>query len=106
MGTNYYAVKVEPTIMDDRVIHIGKSSVGWRFLFHDNEFFHSFEEFKKFIDTKVRTGEYVLKDEYDMYVDIYDLLDLIELKQSSNNPNNFEWAKNVDGYRFVEGIFS
>lgn len=32
MGTNYYAVMKKPTIADP--IHIGKSSIGWKFLFH------------------------------------------------------------------------
>lgn len=32
MGTNYYLVKNRPSI--DSGLHIGKSSAGWRFLFH------------------------------------------------------------------------
>jgi hypothetical protein len=36
MGTNYYAVKIEPTVREDRIIHIGKSSAGWKFLFHEH----------------------------------------------------------------------
>ena len=32
MGTNYYLVNNRPSI--DSGLHIGKSSVGWRFLFH------------------------------------------------------------------------
>lgn len=33
MGTNYYAVKNRPTVCSP--IHIGKSSSGWLFLFHE-----------------------------------------------------------------------
>lgn len=33
MGTNYYAVKKKPTIAEP--LHIGKSSCGWKFLFHE-----------------------------------------------------------------------
>ena len=45
MGTNYYAVRKRPSLYD-RTIHIGKSSVGWLFLFHDNERFHTYPQFK------------------------------------------------------------
>ena len=31
MGTNYYAVRTRPTT--DEPIHIGKASLGWKFLF-------------------------------------------------------------------------
>mgnify|MGYP007011216904 CR=1 FL=1 len=55
MGTNYYAVKKKPTIREP--LHIGKSSAGWKFLFHEvnkyNSFdwdleIHTFEQWKEF----------------------------------------------------------
>lgn len=33
MGTNYYAVSKKPTVTSP--LHIGKSSCGWKFLFHE-----------------------------------------------------------------------
>lgn len=106
MGTNYYAVKKEPCLYD-REIHIGKSSMGWRFNFHDCEWFHTFPQFKTFLNEHVETGEYVLMDEYEQKVEISDLLDLIEAKQKTPNDDDFAYrTRNIDGYRFTEGDFS
>lgn len=108
MGTNYYAVKKEPHVFD-RELHIGKSSIGWRFLFHDCEEFHTYPQFVKWADEHIRTGEYVLLDEYDKEHTVDELLDLIERKQEEgkNNPENFYYGtRNIDGYRFTEGEFS
>ena len=57
IGTNYYAVKKKPTI--NKPLHIGKSSVGWKFLFQEvnkyNSFdsdleIHTFEQWKEFLE--------------------------------------------------------
>lgn len=104
MGTNYYAVKNKPTVRPP--LHIGKSSWGWRFNFHACDEFHTFPQFRKWLDDHVKTGEYVLMDEYDEVVTVEDLLSLIESKQSNKNPDNFRYSRNVDGYRFSEGEFS
>ena len=109
MGMNYYAVKLEPCL-DNRVIHIGKSSVGWLFLFHDNDNFHTYPQFKKWLEDNVDTGKYVLLDEYGLKLDTEYLLNEIDRKQKAqcclDNPNNFKNAKNIDGYRFTEDEFS
>ena len=55
MGTNYYAIKKKPSLYN-REIHIGKSSVGWLFLFRDNEEFHTYPQFKKWLENNVDTG--------------------------------------------------
>lgn len=109
MGTNYYAVKVKPSL--DRAIHIGKSSYGWLFLFHDCEYFHTYPQVKTWLHENVTLKkEYVLMDEYDREVDVEDFIELVQQKQndknSKNNPDNFEYAKNIDGYRFEDGEFS
>ena len=108
MGTNYYAVKVKPSL--DRAIHIGKSSAGWLFLFHDCEHFHTYPQVKTWLHENVTLKkEYVLMDEYDREVDVEDFIELVQKKQSDkncrSNPDNFEYAKNIDGYRFDDREF-
>ena len=49
MGTCYYAVKKKPSLYN-RTIHLGKSSAGWLFLFRDNEEFHTYPQFKKWLE--------------------------------------------------------
>lgn len=110
IGTNYYAVKKKPSLYN-REIHLGKSSAGWLFLFHDNEEFHTYPQFKRWLKDNVDTGEYVLFNEYNEEVTKEYLLDLIDKKQkderSLNNSENFAYGtKNIDGYRFNDGDFS
>jgi len=110
MGTNYYAVKRKPSLYN-REIHIGKSSYGWLFLFRDNNEFHTFPQFKKWLENNVDTEEYILFDEYNKEIKKDELLAIIENKQkderSKNNPENFnEYCKNIDGYRFSYHDFS
>lgn len=109
MGTNYYAVKRKPCL-HGREIHIGKSSGGWLFLFHDNDNFHTYPQFKKWLEDNVDTGEYVLFNEYEEEVTKDELLELIDKKQKDkhclDNPDNFKNAKDIDGYRFTEDEFS
>lgn len=109
MGTNYYAVKRKPSL--DREIHIGKLSWGWLFLFQDSEYFHTYPQFRKFIDEKVRTGEYVILDEYDREIEPDALLRMIDDTQKEpdrlKNPENFMYyVKNIDGYRFTDEDFT
>ena len=104
MGTNYYAVKKKPRIVEiyDE-IHLGKSSCGWKFCFQEQEQYHNFEEFKDFI---LNNKEYIIKDEYGRKIKPQELLNLIEEKQNIYNINNFENCKNIDGYRFCDYDFS
>lgn len=110
MGTNYFAVKKEPSIAEDHEIHIGKSSIGGLFHFHECDQWHTFHQFEKWLEDHVDTGEYVLLDEYDERITKDALLELIERKQNykdcKNNPENFAYGvRNVDGYRFDGGWF-
>lgn len=107
MGTNYYAVKKKPkSLYDYSIIHIGKSSCGWKFLFkyHDNEDLklRNYNEYKNFILNK----DYAFYDEYDKEIKGQELLDLIDEKQKNNNSNNFKYNKNIGGYRFSNEDFS
>ena len=114
MGTNYYVVPNRPSIA--KPIHIGKSSMGWMFLFHDvNEpyrdvpiVWHSYEEVKNWLQKyTVDTDEYVILDEYDRVVSFDELINRIQEKQISckNNPDNFTFCRNVNGYRFDDREF-
>src|SRR5699024_9311121 len=110
MGTNYYVVKKKPTIKPP--LHIGKSSAGWKFLFHEvtkyNSFdynleIHTFEQWKNFLKNN---NEIIILNEYDEEISINDFLKLVEEKQKENNEREFEYCKNVNGYRFTNGKFS
>ena len=112
MGTNYYAVKKEPTVLSP--IHIGKSSMGWKFCFHkvcrfenyiNEEPLNTFPQWKKFLEEQTANGNIVIMNEYDEIVELNYLLELIESKQSEDNPDNFTWSDNIDGYRFIDGEF-
>ena len=112
MGTNYYAVKKEPTVLSP--IDIGKSSMGWKFCFHkvcsfenyiNEEPLNTFPQWKKFLEEQTANGNIVIMNEYDEIVELNYLLELIESKQSEDNPDNFTWSDNIDGYRFTDGEF-
>ena len=110
MGTNYYATRSKPTVCSP--IHIGKSSMGWMFLFHDQDMmwndppvvWHSFEDVRKWLDTYVGEEKtYVILNEYDEQIPLHDFYNMIEFKQKrdKDNPDNFSFeVKNVNGYRF------
>ena len=113
MGTNYYAVKNKPTVLSP--IHIGKSSMGWKFCFHrvcsfenyiTEESLNTFPQWKKFLEEQTANGNIVIMDECDKIVPLDAFLTLVERKQSENNPDDFTYADNIDGYRFTGGEFS
>ena len=115
MGTNYYVVPNRPSI--EEPIHIGKSSMGWMFLFQDaNEpyrdvpiIWHSYWEIKDWLHEHAYSNadDYVIINEYDEIVPFDDFIELVERKQEQfkDNPDNFTHCRNVDGYRFTEGEF-
>lgn len=114
MGTNYYAVKNRPTVCAP--YHIGKSSIGWRFLFHSvNETWgdhpvewNTYEQVKAWLyKHTVEDKDYVIMNEYDEIVSFEDLFQLIDRKQEdSHNDDDFTYARNVNGYRFSDDDFS
>lgn len=111
MGTNYYVVSKEPTTRTP--IHIGKSSMGWKFLFHRVSNWENYINDKPLNTAKqwytfLRENEkrmYVL-NEYDEIIDVEWFIDMVEKKQSIQNDGNFKYADNIDGYRFTDGEFS
>lgn len=110
MGTNYYVVRRKPSVREP--LHIGKSSVGWKFLFHEvnkyNEFddnleIHTFEQWKDFLENN---NDILILNEYDEEITINDFLVLVEEKQKESNKEDFKNCKNINGYRFIDGHFS
>lgn len=117
MGTNYYLVKNGPTV-NYGPYHIGKSSAGWLFDFQEqNEawgdwpvVWHTYPQVKqRLYELTVVNSNFVIMNEYDQIVSYDDFIELVEWKQNDpdckNNPDNFRWSKNIDGYRFCEGDF-
>lgn len=107
MGMNYYAVKKKPSI--SRTLHIGKSSAGWRFLFHEIDEYElqirTYNQWATWLKEHIGK-DYVLLNEEDEEITLKEFFELVEKKQSIDNPDNFSNAKNIDGYRFTKGDFS
>ena len=117
MGTNFYLVKNGPTLQ--RPIHIGKSSCGWLFCFHDQNnpwandpiVWHTWPQ----VETRLRqltknSDRYVIMNEYSQIVPFDEFVELVQSKQNDpnckNNPDNFKYCNNIDGYRFDGSEFS
>ena len=99
-------------------IHIGKSSIGWMFIFQaQNEkwseppvIWNSFAQIKNWLRKyTVDSHEFVIIDEYDEVISYDEFIDLVESKQRDeqcrSNPDNFAYCRNVDGYRFSDTDF-
>ena len=117
MGTNYYAVRNRPSV--ESPIHIGKSSVGWLFNFQAQNdtwreppvVWNTINQVRAWVNEYVvERKEYVIMNEYDEIVPPDELFEMIENKQNDpfckGNTHNFEYARNVDGYRFTDEEFS
>lgn len=102
MGTNYYlhtdfcprcgTAKTE--------IHLGKSSMGRKFLFHKHSFMKSIEQVKEV----VKLG--VIYNEYGEKLSSVDFFDFVESKQNeSPHPKEDMGVEVIDGYDFLERDF-
>lgn len=112
MGINYYAVRNRPTT--DGPIHIGKSSFGWKFCFQTqndtwNEppvVWNTYNQVYTWLyKYTVESDIYVIINEYDEVISFDDFIAMIEEKQNEDNPDDFTYSKNVDGYRFTDSEF-
>lgn len=116
MGTNYYAVKNRPSLAEP--IHIGKSSAGWLFSFQSQNdkwcdppvVWHTYNQVIDWLyKNTVEREDYVILDEYDSIIPLDDFVELVQRKQSDpfckDNPDNFSYSRNVDGYRFSDEEF-
>jgi len=106
-------------IRDHRGVHIGKSSAGWLFNFQDQDIvqddvhikWHSYEDVMSFLKEWVDEKKiFTIIDEYDREISYPEFKDFVDTKQSDphnlENPDNFTYSRNVNGYRFSEGDFS
>lgn len=111
MGTNYYAV---PNMCDHcgvraERIHIGKSSVGWRFLFHGYEELpypfsgqiRSFQDWVTFLSGF--NGE--IQNEYRQSESLAKFSEFVQTKQEYRPHTDPSWI-DEDGYDFVDYYFS
>lgn len=109
MGTNYYLVKNRPSV--EKGLHIGKSSIGWRFLFHKPSVWevdkplNTFEQWREYLTITTENGSHVIINEYDEIVSLDSFLELVSIKQNENRKDMFEYCENVNGYRFATGEF-
>ena len=112
MGTNYYAVSSKPTVCHP--IKIGRATKEYKFLFNrvdgwDNYInskpINTFPQWKKFLEEQTTNNNIIIMDEYDKIVSLDDFLEMVERKQKEDNPNDFTWADNIDGYRFTRSEF-
>jgi hypothetical protein len=71
---------------------------------------NTFEQVKDWLKKyTVDQTDYVIINEYDEIVPYNDFIELVNQKQLDehcrSNPDNFEYSRNVDGYRFSDGEF-
>lgn len=117
MGTNYYITKNGPSVRTP--IHIGKSSIGWLFLFQaQNETWYdppvvwnTWPQVRDWLRKyTVESKDFVIIDEYDEVIPYDEFVKMVERKQvdprDRDNPDNFSHARNIDGYRFEYDDFS
>lgn len=113
MGTNYYAVERKFSLHRN-IIHIGKSSGGWKFNFQGYQDYeldwnkphisiNSVEDWKAFLSNK---EEYGILNEYDEEISYEDFFNMVEEKQKENNKDDFRYTANINGYRFSYNDFS
>lgn len=112
MGTNYYAVRTRPTT--EEPIHIGKSSIGWKFLFQSQNdtwreppvVWNTYEQVYEWLyKNTVKSDNYAIINEYDEIISFDDFIELIETKQKVTNEDDFTHARNVNGFRFSDEEF-
>ncbi len=106
MGTNYYA-KYEKCEHCNRYnrIHLGKSSMSWKFGFQSNvELYNNFEEFCEFI----RRKDVEIWDDYENKKSAQYLIDLILSKQDGKSQVDVGWDEDlsiIEGYEFISREF-
>lgn len=115
MGTNYYIDQEGdcPTCTRTHIcqVHLGKSSMGWKFTFAWNggEYYKNLEEMREW--TKGRQ----IYNEYDEKVSYKEFWDMVERKQNEGldhityehtRGSHLEHGVVVDGIYFMEGEFS
>lgn len=102
MSVNYYAVPKKIS-HNPNIIHIGKLSQGWLFLFSKNLYWQSYEQVFEWLNNY--KDSYVILDEYDQEISIENLKNMIDrndsLEDSQMNKDNFTNCENINGHRFT-----
>ena len=106
MGTNYYYTKFtrckECGHIDQKEVHIGKNSYGWKFHFQ-------YETFKDPKNWKEELKNKYIYNEYDEEVPYNKFIDLVETKQKIIEPPRDEYYVidenyfEINGYQFYTG---
>src|SRR2546430_2680384 len=103
MGTNYYArLNICPTCKrPEEEIHLGKSSMGWKFMFQYNggQYYKSVPEMKKWLKDKL------IFNEYDEQLPNRDFWEMVATKQDTIDPDEMDTVI-IDGYKFYDRKFS
>lgn len=96
MGTNYYLHKSK----GKKVIkeHLGKSSTGWRFLFHKTKNTYNLTSFLEYIQTGI------IYNEYGDCVDLYDFLEIIKPEPNEKHHTDSQ-IERIDNCDFLTGDF-
>lgn len=105
MGTNYYAkIDICPACeRPQQIIHLGKSSYGWKFMFAYNGgiYYKNVKEMKKFLVGKL------IESEYGDKVSPAKFWKMIEEKQKAEGQNIKEGGfMQIEGYEFLTVEFS
>ena len=100
MGTNYYLHKdfCPCCGKPKKEIHIGKSSIGLRFLFYKSSEIYDYESFIK----AIKTG--VIYDEYGNVISSDEMVKIVKLKQDEETHSKYG-DKCIEGYDFSESEF-
>ncbi len=95
MGTNFYLeTDFCPCCGKPKSkIHLGKASMGWKFLFRKSDLIQNYNDFCKVIERGV------IVDEYERQVSELEMLELIQWKQKEKAHDK---AYDVKGYDFCE----
>ncbi len=105
MGTNYYLrcnICIRCGRFDQR--HIGKDSVGWKFLFHIDENYKNIDNWLE----NMKSSRYEIYDEYDNRISYHDFIYMIKNKETEKS-RIIEYPKDFtsDGiYDYSNGEFS
>ena len=102
MGTNYFLHrnKCDKCGRYDEV-HIGKSSGGWRFVFH-----YIPNAFEKVTDWMQAMADGQIFDEYGRLVSFNEFWTTVDIKQKELRQCGLQGFRDIDNYDFLEGDFS
>jgi hypothetical protein len=110
MGENYFLKSSAcPTCSHSaEPLHIGKSSIGWKFLLRVYPEFdiYSFIDWNNYITVRIAVDSCVIVNEYDVVIKSVDFLELVHSKQKSkthvglqdeyiySDPSGFDMCRN------------